>query len=384
MKVNLAVCGRFHYHNYVSFLQKAGVLGVFYFSHKVSTGKKLSIPKEFYFNAWLKEYLIHFHSRRLKAIGRYTFFPIYHKIWELLVLKYWQPADILHIMIHGTSVELVKKAKSKGTIILGEAVNTHPLMMNRLLQEEYNRLGIKTEVYLTKSQKKQLEEIKLIDHLLAPSEFVKNSFVEQGFDPEKITVIPYGGNLKKFYKNDHVKKDKKFRVLCVSQISIRKGHIDILKVWEKLKLENAELIFIGAIEPEMDDLIKQHSKYFTYLGIVSNDELIKYYNEASVFVLASIEDGCSIVPLEAMACGLPVVLSDHTGSHELINDGVEGYIFHARDTAKLEAILKKLYMDRPLLEKMGDNCLQKAVAQNNWELYATRLIDCYKKLKKNV
>jgi glycosyltransferase involved in cell wall biosynthesis len=380
MKINLAVCGRFHYHNYVPYLQKKGVLGTFYFSHKLETGRKLSIPSDFYYNAWLKEYLLHFHSRKFKGIGKYTLYPFYHKIWEQLVLWNWKPADLLHVMIHGTSVRLIKRAKRDKSIVIGEAVNTHPYTMNRLLQEEYDRLGIKMKVYLTKAQEKQLEEIQLIDHLLAPSEFVRNSFIEHGFDANKITVIHYGANLTKFYKDKNVVKDDIFRVLCVSQISIRKGHIDILRAWEKLNLKHAELIFIGALEAELESIMKKYSKDFTYLGMVPNDQLVHYYNKADAFVLASIEEGCSIVPLEAMACGLPVVLSDHTGSHELIVDGEDGYVFRARDTQQLETILSMLYENRSVLEVLGQRCLNKVAHQSNWDEYGARLIDCYQRI----
>jgi glycosyltransferase involved in cell wall biosynthesis len=381
MKVNIAVCGRFHYHNYVKYIHDSGYLKTFYFSHKLSSGRKIGIPKKNYLNGWIKEYLLHFHSRKLSGIGKDFFYPLYHYWWEKTVLFNWTQADVWHIMLHGTSNKIIQRAKREGSVVIGEAVNTHPLTMNRLLQEEYDRLGIKQKVTLSRAQKKQLEEIEKVDYILAPSEFVKNSFVQHGFNAQKIKVLPYGANLSRFYKFplEDTEKEKVFEVLCVSQISIRKGHIDLLQAWKELALPNARLILIGAIVPEVAPILEKYKGIYTHLGIVPNERLIKYYNNASVFVLSSIEEGCSVVPLEAMACGTPVILSNHTGTHELIQPDKEGWVYEARDKEALKRLLLYAYNNPEALEVAGRACEKKVKESSNWEQYATSLVEHYKK-----
>src|SRR4051794_22806173 len=64
MTVNITVCGRFHYHHYVSYIDKAGALGRFYYAHRISTDASfLKIDPRRAVNIWIKEYLIHCHNR---------------------------------------------------------------------------------------------------------------------------------------------------------------------------------------------------------------------------------------------------------------------------------------------------------------------------------
>ena len=127
MKVNLAVCGRFHYHNYARYLAGAGVLERFYYSHRRSTTpKSLGLSDHTGRNIWLKEYLIQSHGKLTKGRLIAALTPIYANIWQRGVLKNWRRCDVLHFLLHGTASKIVTKAKGEGSTIIGEAVNQHP------------------------------------------------------------------------------------------------------------------------------------------------------------------------------------------------------------------------------------------------------------------
>ena len=88
---------------------------------------------------------------------------------------------------------------------------------------------------LSRSQKRILREVAKCDYLVVGSNFIKKSYIEKGFAPQKIYVINYGVDLSKFRQTTTKQEEENnstFRVICVAQISIRKGHVDLFRCLE--------------------------------------------------------------------------------------------------------------------------------------------------------
>ena len=91
-------------------------------------------------------------------------------------------------------------------------------------------------------------------------------------------------------------------------------------------MDNFELWHVGVIDNEMKPYIEKFkSKKIVFKGTQRQEELYKFYSQGSVFILPSIQDGFGMVIFQAMACGLPVILSENTGAYDVITkDGEEG------------------------------------------------------------
>lgn len=386
MKVNIAVCGRFHYHNYIKYIEQNQALHRFFYSHKLSTNSSsLSVSTEKLINVWIKEYLIRAH---IKAFGYGKFdrlLPLYHDLWQFLSLSKWSNCDILHFMLHGTSRKLIEIAKSQGSLILGEPVNAHPEYAQAIMAEEYDRLGLKQELSLSKQYQRLVAEVATCDRLIAPSGFVKQSYVARGFNPDLIHVIPYGVDLSNFYPAATSQRtDSTFRVICVAQISARKGHIYLLEAWKQLKLTDSELILIGGLYDEMKSTLEKFSGLFTYIPSVPNVELRHYFNRADVFVLPSVEDGFAVVCTEAMACGLPVITTVNTGASEILDHGKDGFVVPIRSPDAIAQYLQLLYNDKNLRLSMSEAALQKSRSQLDWQQYGLKLCQHYQNLMPSI
>jgi glycosyltransferase involved in cell wall biosynthesis len=382
-KVSIAVCGKFHYTNYVRFIESAGKLERFYFSHKLSTNSKsLGIKKNQSVNAFIKEYLAVLHEKIQGTESKMKYMTFYQDLWEDIALLYYKKAAIFHVLNHGTSARLLKRYKADGALTLGEPLNSHPRYMNELLDEEYERLGIKKKMELHATQKRMIEETDLFDFILTPSNFVKNSYIKYGFPEDKIFNIPIGVDVNKFKKFDtgEIKSNKIFRVFYVGQIIPRKAHIDLLEAWKKLKLPNAELVFIGSLSDEMIPILKKYEGLHKNLGTLSHTEIVENLNQSSVFVMPSVEEGCAFAPIEAMSCGVPVILSTNTGSGELVTEGKEGFIVPIRQPDKIAEKILQLYNDREMAIEMGKNARALATSSLNWEQYANQLMSVYDKM----
>ena len=89
-------------------------------------------------------------------------------------------------------------------------------------------------------------------------------------------------------------------------------------------------------------------------GFKQYEELPAYYGLASVFVLTSISETWGLVVNEAMASGLPVIVSKQCGcAADLVRDGINGYTFDAHSIEELASIMLKVVSENCDLKAMG-------------------------------
>jgi glycosyltransferase involved in cell wall biosynthesis len=382
MLVNVAVSGRFHYHNYVRYLEQAGVLNRFYYSHKLNTtAAVLGIDKAHAVNGFVKEYLTHLHLRMVNLRGIETARPFYRELWQMVALAFWRRCDLLHLMLHGSGRRLIRRAKSERSQVLGEPVNVHPEMQNRILNEEYDRLKIRQGMLtISLGQSRILQEIEMVDELIVASHFLKRSYIDKGYPGEKIHVLPYGVDLSRFRPAEpvHNSPTRLFRIICVGGISARKGHIDLLEAFKQLALPDAELLLIGRVDNKMQPVLARYDGLYRHLPFVPNEQLRTYFTTSSVFVLPSLEDGFGLVVAEAMACGLPIIATHNTGAAEYIEEGVSGYKVDIRAPEQIAARIQELYYDRRRCREMGNAAFRTASESLTWNAYANQLVNLYK------
>lgn len=385
-RVNVAVCGRFHYHNYIRFLDATGMLNRFYYAAKLSiNGRSLGLDKTKAINGFFKEYAVFLHSRVLEEFWRVPAYSVYHDLWQRYMLHHWSEAGILHVLLHGNTRLMMTRARAEGAIIIGEPVNSHPNDLRELLNSEYRRLGIKTVLVEDKIERRLADEAMQCDWLLAGSSFVRDSFVRHGFPSERTAVIPYGTAGQYFSPVTAGEvmpppaglRPARFRVICVAQIVPRKGHIYLLEAWRRLALPDAELVFIGRVASTMKPVLARYEGSFTHLDHVPNTQLRQYYVASDLFAMGSIEDGFGYVCAEAMACGLPVITTMNTGAAELLEEGVNGFKV---PICSVEAFMEKfelLYRDRTKLQEMSRAALATA-GPMGWDDYAKKLAVFYR------
>lgn len=281
-------------------------------------------------------------------------------------------ADIFHGWNHHC-LRSLKAAKRLGALTFLERASSHILTAKALLEEEATRFGVSAPAFPQSSVDRALQEYDEADYVLVPSPFAQESFRQQGFSSDKLITIPFGVDWHRF--RPAAKVDDVFRVLFVGQVSIRKGVQYLLQAWQILALPKAELVLVGQVKPDMAKLLGQLSADKVKL-IGYSPQVVSLYQQASVFVLPSIEEGSALVTYEAMACGVPLVVTYNTGS--VARDGVEGFIVPIRDPNALAEKITKLYEDEALRQNMGQAARHRA-EEYTWERYGQRLIEAYEK-----
>jgi glycosyltransferase involved in cell wall biosynthesis len=105
-----------------------------------------------------------------------------------------------------------------------------------------------------------------------------------------------------------------------------------------------------------------------------------YYAAADIYAGPSLEDTFALPPVEAMACGLPVIVSRENGAYEIMTDGADGFILDdPADANSLAAIIRKLYDDPELCARVGSKATETA-RQFNWEQNARDLATIFQQV----
>lgn len=155
-------------------------------------------------------------------------------------------------------------------------------------------------------------------------------------------------------------------MLSVSRLTWDKGYREMLDALALLRREGLEVMLVaagsGKHEQQIQSAIAQAglTEHVRLLGW--REDTRQLYGAADAFVFASHREGLPISPIEAMASGLPVVLSDLPGCREEVDDGRCGMLFPVGDAAALADSLRYLLLDKCLRQRLARNGVRQAAA----------------------
>ena len=304
-----------------------------------------------------------FKSKFAKRVVR-KILTIFSKFFSSTYNLYWQPNFIPNEGI---------KAKKVVTTVHDFSFILHSEFHPKERIEYFNRYFFKN---ITKS-----------DMIITGSEFSKQEIIERlEFDDDKIKVIYHGvdHNLFKIYDDLKIDIDlpKKF-IFSVGSIEPRKNLMGLLRAYNELsndfKSEYKLVLagFKGWQNSEIMELINKNRENIVYLGFISDEELAKVYNLASLFVFASFYEGFGLPVLEAMACATPVICSDSSSIPEVGGDAV--LYFNPNDVEEIKNSIEHVLSDEVLQKEMILKGLKRA-KEFSWEKSANEHVKVFKEV----
>ena len=198
----------------------------------------------------------------------------------------------------------------------------------------------------------------------------------------RISLVPNGVDLSAFPPGEPIPDDGPLRLLCVARLIERKGQRHLIEAVSALVAEGIEvtldLVGTGDARPGYEAQVREIGLdgRVNFLGYVPREEIAQHYAGAHVFVLPSYNEGMSVATLEAMAAGLPVVVTRTGGTAELVEEGVNGFAFDWGDVETLGKHLHLLAADRSLARRMADSSLDRA-AGFTWEEVSERYLGLF-------
>jgi glycosyltransferase involved in cell wall biosynthesis len=152
-----------------------------------------------------------------------------------------------------------------------------------------------------------------------------------------------------------------FVVLFSARFTERKRPLDLINAVAQIDHEEIFLLFVGD-GPErklMEELVKSHGMKSKFTGFINQSLLSEYYSIANLFVVISSYDASPKALNEALNFGMPVICSEAVGTvHDLVVDGVNGFVVGVGDMNKISQKLKDLNCDRPLARDMGKKSME--------------------------
>ena len=271
----------------------------------------------------------------------------------------------LFIGYEGTSLESFKACKNKNIKCILELAAPHftqqekPRLEKSILYNEADFLQKKNSIKKT--------ELEIADLILVPSFYSMSSLINAGISESKIRHCPYGVDLQQFDQKKYYRKGGKFILLFVGAIIPRKGLKYLLESYSQLTLSDSELFLVGSM-PAGGEIFNQYKGLFKHVPFLLHEELVSYYQNADVFVFPSLDDAFPLAVLEAMASGTPVIISENTGTKDVVRNGIDGFIIPVRNVDALKEKILFFYNNREKVEEMGRNARTQA-EKYSWEKY---------------
>ena len=297
-------------------------------------------------------------------------FPLFRRrFWEQVAPLLVGPYDVLHFPYD--SCVAWKRGKFVATIH-----DVKPLLFP-VLRARTN-LNSRIEQWLIGDRWKK------IDHVITISENSRRDLLAHvPLRPEQVTVTSLGLDTERFRPAEHRGEGKPY-VFCVAGADPTKNVGVLIDAFAKLPetlRSRFDLLLAGDVckRPDIRAAVEHHGlgAHTTLVGVVSDRELVAYYQQATLFVFPSLYEGFGLPVLEAMGCGCPVICSNASSLPEVAGDAA--VLVDPQDGVRLAMELARVLMSPSLQDELRAQGLARARAFS-WDRTAAETVAVYRRL----
>lgn len=313
--------------------------------------------------------------------GIKTYHPKWYKAPSKLFWKYH--SNILHFFIGKKTDKIIKDFKPD--LIISTWLNPYAAYSRYFQQTSNNTIFALSEGS---------------DVLLQPSQFRGWKYVENSINKNCRLIIAVSDKMKKemnrivdlknkvvirngydeeifFYKsNTKVENKKYYKIITVAKFNYVKGHDILLNALKYITIP-VKITFVGG-----GPLLKKYENYVyennlqdtvEFVGEVQHEKIQSLLSKHDLFCLPSRSEGLPAAPLEAMACGLPVVAFDVGGLNEIVKEEFNGFLCNPESA---EDLSKKIMTASKI--NWNNKKISEWVTQNfSWDTWASQIIETY-------
>lgn len=265
---------------------------------------------------------------------RFALYPLYDA-WVKTLLR---PGDHM-LSSYAYANSCFRWIRKHGGKTFLDGGNSHPENFWEILSAEHRHWHAPVPPVAPFHYRRSLAMMRDVDYVIAPSKFVADSFRKRGFPPERILYVPYVTDLENFRPLERRPADRPLTLVNTGSLSLRKGTPYLLEAYSQIRkiVPNARLLLTRQISGSISLILKKYNNLpIEWAETLKPTALCKRLQSADIFILPSLEEGMARTALEAMACGLPVILTPNTGACDLVEEGVTGSIV---PTCNVQAIV---------------------------------------------
>jgi glycosyltransferase involved in cell wall biosynthesis len=261
------------------------------------------------------------------------------------------------------ALETFRWANRAGVPAILESPNGHIQNFRDVYCREAKRWG--RGIYLGHPTRAMVERVKeeyaRADVIRVSSEWARESLTSFGVPERKVVVIPQRPTAGVIRPPERrLSAEGQFRVCFVGTLELRKGFVYLLRAARRFGPEHIVLRMVGGTVDRQTRRLLARERIGLDVEVAPGSPLPALH-WGELFVLPTLEDGSPFVVVEAMAAGLPLVVTDQCGNAPLVRPGETGWVVRAGDEDALLGALKDAYARRAELPRMGD------AAREDWE-----------------
>lgn len=325
----------------------------------------------------MPEFYSHFRSKALKDKYANVKAAV---LYGRLSCKYLKDADIFHVRSGSGMGGAIERAKANGMRVVVDHSIAHPVFMDWQLRKEFEKNGSLFTMGIDNLfWQRTLADCDKADLLLVNSHFVKDTFMEAGYNEKKIQVV-YLGVRTDFsrLKTDYTIGGT-IKLLFTGSFGFRKGGEYLLEAIKILNSRNisCELTIVGGTSGATEMLDRYNLPNVKLVGMVPQDELKVYLKNADMYVFPSLCEGCAQSGMEALAAGLPVIATRESGLP--IEHGKTGFFIPSKDEQAIVDAVISVSMNIEFRQTVGAAAADMMTCYT-WENYARKVWNIYKQL----
>jgi len=208
-------------------------------------------------------------------------------------------------------------------------------------------------------------------HIIIPSESMRDILVKDYGLEERYTVIPTGTDVEPFLEADGkaLRKEKGWEnetvLISVGRLAAEKNWETLLRAFAKVYTQHPDLRLVligdGPAKESLELLASELGimERVTFTGTLPFEEIPRYMKAANAFGFASVTETQGLVTIEAMAAGLPIVAVDGSGTRDIVEHGKQGFLVK-NDADALAKGINKLLSDPQRMKRFSNHALKKA------------------------
>jgi len=309
----------------------------------------------------------------------FPLYPLYVHLHEVMLNSVFQKMedefDLVHI--HSPLCPMVKTS-----LPIVATIHTPMMVDTQMRYDEAGDVHSKIEHLMGRTVSYHFEQ-KLIDHaqkITTVSHSVREELESYGLEKESIDVIGNGVDEKLFVPSGE--RSETPMILYTGRIDYRKGLYDLIDSSRIICQMHPDVKFVitgkghllEKLQSKVDSLgLRDH---FDFVGFVSKSDLIRLYQQATLYVLPSHYEGLPTVLLEAMACGAPVVATAVSGNLDVIEDGVNGLLVPSKQPRKIAEAVHSILEDQSLQNQLSAMARKTIEQKFTWDIIS----DSYQKI----
>ncbi len=318
-----------------------------------------------------------------RLVGKMRALALHDRIVAHRIRRLAGTIDVVHTW-PAAALETLKAAAEMRIPSVLERPNAHTRFAFEAVGREFERLGIPLPPgdeysYKPGLLKKEEEEYRLADYILCPSEFVVRTFLDRGFQRQKLVRHMYGFDEGVYHPDgDRQAAGSGLRLLFVGVCAVRKGVHFALEAWLKSPASrNGTFQIAGEFLPAYAERLRPMLAHPSVRALGHRRDVADLMRQSDILVLPSIEEGFGLVVAEAMGSGCVPLTSE--ACTDICRHMENGLVHKVGDVETLARQITMLDEDRGLLARLRAGALATA-PEVTWGAAGRRLLEAYREV----